>query len=205
MLLALVTPPVQEPLELAEAKQHLRVLHDAEDTLIGNLIKAARLHTEATTGRALITQTWDYWLSAFPRSGVIELPRPPLVSVAFVKYRDSDGTEQTLDPLSYLAVVPGIIGTVETAPGASWPATQTRRQAVNVRFVAGYGDNPGDVPEDLRTAMLLLIDHLYYNRGATTAENLKATPMGVDSLLAGQRTFGWGPSQVINVVEASDT
>lgn len=199
MLLQLVTAPPAEPVTLAEAKAHLRVLHASEDAKITSCVKAARLHTEATTGRALITQTWDFWLPKFPASGVIELPRPPLQSVAHVKYSDPDGLEQTLATNLYEVVAPGVIGFLELVPNATWPATRAVTKAVNVRFVAGYGANPENVPEDIRSAVMLLTEHLYFNRGATTVEALKATPLGVDSLLGGHRTFGWGPPQLVHV------
>ena len=197
MLLKLVTAPGEEPVTLAEAKSHLRVLHASEDALITTYAKAARLHVELTLGRALVTQTWDFWLPKFPDSGVIELPKPPLQSVTWVKYRE-DGIEQTLDAAAYTVVAPGLIGFLEEAPEATWPATQAHPQAVNVRFVAGFGNTSSDVPDDLRVGLLLLIEHLYHNRGATTAEALKSTPMGIESLLGSSRTFGWGPSQVMN-------
>ncbi len=198
MLLQLVTPPGVEPVSLAEAKSHLRVLHASEDTLIITYAKAARLHVESTLGRALVTQAWDFWLPTFPNSGVIELPKPPLQSVTWVKYRDLDGVLQTLAAGDYTVVAPGLIGFLEEAPEATWPATQTHAQAVNVRFVAGFGNAGSDVPDDLRVGLLLLIEHLYHNRGATTAEALKSTPMGIESLLGPSRTFGWGSPQVIN-------
>jgi uncharacterized phiE125 gp8 family phage protein len=198
MLLRLATPPALEPVTLAEAKEHLRVLHGAEDALIGRLIKAVREHAEPSTGRAFITQTWDFWLPAFTRSGLIELPRPPLQAVTWVKYLDRDGVEQTVDPVDYVVVAPGLVGTVQPAPDADWPATQRHPQAVSIRFTAGYGPAPADVPEDLRNAMLMLIEHLYHNRGASTEAALKATPTGVDALLGPHRTYGWGTSQLIN-------
>jgi uncharacterized phiE125 gp8 family phage protein len=199
MLLKLVTPAAADPVTLLEAKQHLRVLHDAEDSLITNYLKAASIHTETTMGRALINQTWDFWLPSFPRkSEMIELPKPPLQSVTWVKYRDLDGVEQTVPDTDYLVVAPGIIGTVELAPGAVWPSTQKRSQAVNIRFIAGYGATPTDVPEDLRAAILLLTEHLYRNRAASTDEALKATPMGFDALTGKHATHGWGPGQVAN-------
>jgi uncharacterized phiE125 gp8 family phage protein len=203
MLLQLVTAPAQEPLTLPEVKAHLRVLHDTEDDVIARYARAARIHIEATTGRAFVTQVWDFWLSAFPRGWRIELPRPPLQTVTWVKYREPDGVEQTLDAAAYLVVTAGLIGRVELAPGAIWPATQRRDQAVNIRFVAGYGTTLDETQEDLRTAILLMTEHLYYNRGATTAENLKATPMSVDALLGPYRTFGWGPSHLLNEMETS--
>jgi len=49
MPLQLVTPPVDEPVTLAEAKLHLRVDFDEDDALILALISAARQAAEAIT------------------------------------------------------------------------------------------------------------------------------------------------------------
>jgi hypothetical protein len=46
----------------------------------------------------------------------------------------------------------------------------------------------------------MLVEHLYIDRGATTAESLKETPMGVGALIGPHRTLGWGPGQVLNEV-----
>ena len=43
---------------LAEAKAFLRVEHDDDDDVIAALIAGARIHVEAQTRRALITQSW---------------------------------------------------------------------------------------------------------------------------------------------------
>jgi uncharacterized phiE125 gp8 family phage protein len=60
---------------------------------------------------------------------------------------------------------------------------------VTVRFVAGYGANPGDVPEPLRQAMLLLIGHYYENREAVAAGTLTELPFAVASLVFPFRVF----------------
>ena len=68
MTLKLITAPAAEPVLLADAKLHLRVDHIADDDLITSLITAAREAAEHLTGRALITQTWERVLGAFPSS-----------------------------------------------------------------------------------------------------------------------------------------
>lgn len=73
----LLTAPAVEPLSLAETKDYLRVEHNDDDDLIGALIAASRIHVEAQTRRALITQTWRITLDAWPSEGRLPI-RPPL-------------------------------------------------------------------------------------------------------------------------------
>ena len=51
---------------LAEAKAYLRVEHDDDDDVIAALIAGARVHVEAQTRRALITQSWRLIRDAWP-------------------------------------------------------------------------------------------------------------------------------------------
>lgn len=74
----------------------------------------------------------------------------------------------------------------------NWPPTRTDKiNAVEATYVAGYGDAE-DVPQSLKSAMLLVLAHIYENREAITALDLKTVPMAADSLL-GQ--FDWGGYQ----------
>ena len=61
MALVMTAAPAAEPIGLAEAKAHLRIDADDEDTLLTALIVAARLFVERTLGLALITQGWSYF------------------------------------------------------------------------------------------------------------------------------------------------
>lgn len=67
-------PAADEPVTLAEAKQHLVVIHDADDALILAYIAAAREVVEQQTGYALVAATYD-WTPGLP--GWTELPIEP--------------------------------------------------------------------------------------------------------------------------------
>jgi uncharacterized phiE125 gp8 family phage protein len=167
MLLSLHTAPAETPVSLEEAKAHLRVEHDEEDDLITALINAATAEIDGRQGflrRSLVTQTWDYFLSWFPVQARICLPFPPVQSVTHIKYFDGANAEQTFDPASYEVVTVAEQAYVQLAHNASWPGTYEREQAINIRYVAGYGD-PEDVPANIRAAILIRVGELYANRG----------------------------------------
>lgn len=160
-----VTPPADEPVSLAEAKKRLRVTVDAEDDDLTDLVAECREQAEDECGRAFVTQTLDLFLDGFPRGrGAIELPRPPLQSVTTVKYYDAAGELQTLDAAAYHVAAgaePGRV--VPVADGDGWPVTQAGRpQAVEVRYVAGYG-LAAAVPRSAKAAVLALVADRHAN------------------------------------------
>lgn len=176
--------PKVEPIDLQEAKDHLRVDTDAEDALIKRLIAAARRRAEQFTRRALITQTWELHLDAFPGEDRFVVPKPSLRSVTSITYDPDDDTVQTLDPSVYRVDTDAEPGRVLLATSASWPDdTLEPGPAVTVTFEAGYGD-AGDVPEDIVQGMLFIVGHLYENREevviGTTATSL---PMAAEAML----------------------
>jgi uncharacterized phiE125 gp8 family phage protein len=190
MLLKRTAAPAAEPVSTSDAKAHLRITHATEDTLVARLVKAAREHVEDRTGRALVTQTWKMWLRAFPRSGAIELPRPPLVSVTSITYLDADGASQTLSSDAYAVYPEGFKGRVKLKAGESWPATAEDEKAVEITFEAGYGDAAA-VPAAVTSAMLLLVEHLYHNRGETGDGPITVNPVASERLLGPLMTHGW--------------
>jgi uncharacterized phiE125 gp8 family phage protein len=191
-----VTEPQEEPVTLAEAKAHCRVLHSAEDDLLSALIVAARQHVEQVTWRALVTQvrqvTLDRWPSSW-RDGTdaIALPGGTVSEVGSVKYTGSNGAEVTLDPSGYHAALAGDRPLVYPAWGTVWPTTRDEREAVRVQYTTGYGA-AADVPQGLKQAMLLLIGHWYANREASVVGTITAElPQAVGALLAPYRLMGF--------------
>jgi uncharacterized phiE125 gp8 family phage protein len=180
--LTVIAPPAELPLNGTEIKAHLRISDNgSEDALIDALIAAAVTHVERSTGRALVTRTLRYQAAGFPICrGELAVPMPPLVAVESVKYYDAGGTLQTLDSDDYYVddtTTPGRV-----VPVTTWPSTQCRPAAVQVTYTAGFGAK-ADVPADLIAALKLIVGHLFENREATSAADLKVVPMAVESLL----------------------
>jgi uncharacterized phiE125 gp8 family phage protein len=182
MALTLVAAPAREPVTLQQAKDHLRVDAAVDDSVIDPLIKTARQHIEDFSHRALITQTWDLFLDEFP--GIILMPKPPLQSVTQIQYLDTAGVKQTLASTEYKVDVTRHPGRIVPAWGKSWPLTRNEINAVEIRFVAGHGDNPPDLPSPIIQTLLLIVAHLYENREATTnGSKSNELPLGARDLL----------------------
>lgn len=187
MKLVTVTAPAAEPISLNEAKLHLRVDIADENTAIESWITAARLSAERFLNRALVTQTFDLFLDCWPAGRIINVPRPPLQSVSFIKYTDDEGNESTLPAGQYLVSTAGEPGQVVLKNAYSWPSVDLREvDGIQVRFVAGYG-NAAAVPANFKTAMYLWLGDFYENR-----ENTVISPGAVPTELpAGAKNLLW--------------
>lgn len=69
----LITPPVSEPLSLADAKAHLRLDTALDDAYVNALIVAARQYTEEVCWRGIVAQTWELVLPGFVGDDRFEL------------------------------------------------------------------------------------------------------------------------------------
>ena len=162
----LITPPEAEPIDLIEAKLHLKVTGSIEDDLITSWITSTRRMVERYLNRALITQQHELYFDNWP-CGEIRIPFGSLQSVDSIKYRDIDGNENTISEGSYFWVddvsEPAQVIRKYTAV---WPIVQYGRpNAVKVTFTCGYGDTGADVPMEMKDAMKLWLTDLYENRG----------------------------------------
>ena len=186
--LNLVIIPSTEPLTVNEAKAHLRVENDTEDDYIAALIETARAHLDGRDGwlsRALMTQTWDYTLDAFPMEEWICLPLPPVQSITSITYKDVNGNAQTFNASNYsLSADKHWKPRVHLAATASWPGTWNAPEAVTIRTINGYGGTVEDVPAPIKQALLLLIGHWYENRETVTLDGVpQEMPLAVEALL----------------------
>lgn len=178
--LVIQSPPAAELVTLQEAKDWARITTSAEDSIVTGLISSARAHVEELMCRGFITQTWDYFLARFPcvtranPLAEIALPRAPLASVTTVKYTDpATGTQVTLDPSKYLVDTRREPGRIVPAYGTSWPTARYGvPNAVEIRFVAGYGAAASNVPDRMRhnvqQAIKVLLATMYRYRELAT-------------------------------------
>lgn len=159
-----------------EAKQHLRVVGDHDDTLIQALIDAASAHIQRTIGSAVGSQTWEFVAEKFP-AGDIEFDFGPVLSITSITYLDVGSAETVMPAEDYTltARMPGVV-----APVDAWPETDGSVDAVVIRFVAG--DEAG-VPVELKQATLLLVGHWYENRETVAEKTFSDVPYAVTTLI----------------------
>jgi len=173
MRINVATAPTLEPMDEKEIKEHLRlsVDEDDQDGYLKSLIKAVRIYTEdVLLKRSLLQQTLEYYLDYFPRGNSLLIPRPPLISVTSVIYTDSGGTAATLSSSCYSDDTVSEPGRIVLNYGEVWPSTTlAKNNPIAITFVAGYGDKRGDVPENIKLAMKIMIAEMYENREDTVA------------------------------------
>lgn len=167
MTLFRTVEPAVEPISPAEAKAHLRIDHDSEDTLLSGLIRAAREEVERSTGLALIEQSWRLALDRWPRDGRVLLRRTPVREVLSVTVFDGDGGASVLSPAHYeldlLSSPARLFLANPSEPGATL-------NGIEIDFTAGFGESGTDVPDLLKRALLILVAHWYEFRGAFGAD-----------------------------------
>lgn len=194
ILSSVTAPDAKEALLLSQVKKDLNVDHEDDDDYIAELIKTALATAENKTWRALLSQTWDYYLTTFPSGDhVIEIPKPPLVSITSIKYQDADDAQQTWDSSEYVVDTDSEPGRVYLATDASWPAAYFKRKAIVIRFVAGYSA----IPEPVKKWMMIWITDAYdvmrqsYFQGGGFAGQIIKDRTFADNLIASYKVHQW--------------
>jgi uncharacterized phiE125 gp8 family phage protein len=183
-----------EPVSLATARLHLRLDTEGsppthpDDELVAVLISAARESAENYTGLAILRQTFQLQLDAFPgNTEKINLGLWPVNAINSITYLDENGATQTLAADKYVLENNQAPAQVGLAFEEVWPATRAVANAVTIEFVAGYTDglspNPYPMPKAIKQAMLLTIGHLYQNRQDVSDFEKFEMPFGSLSLL----------------------
>lgn len=178
----------EEPVSLNMAKAQCRadgITTDADYLL--ELAQAAREHAEAYCGIRLMPTAVGMTFGSF--AALERLSQAPIQSLVDVRYLDTAGVEQVLDPTTYELIetdADPLRPALRLAFGKSWPATRAVADAVRVHAVAGYTA----VPRPVLRAMLLLIGQWYDERSAI-AVNVRGIPSelphSVTALLANHR------------------
>jgi len=106
--LNLLAPPTASPVSVADAKAHSRIFIDIDDSLVAGYLWTAMIACEDRTQRAFMPQSWELSLEQWPgrtpalgyrqssdpkeyyKWNHFPVPKPPLVSVTYFNYYDTN-------------------------------------------------------------------------------------------------------------------
>jgi uncharacterized phiE125 gp8 family phage protein len=158
----------------------------SEDDDLTDLITDGRAFVEAITRRALLTQTWDYYLHFWPKGNSITIPFGNLQSVTSVSWKDTDGTETTLTVATdYLVETNGTqCGRVTLPFSGSWPSGDLYPVTpIKIRFVCGW-TTAALVPKNIKRAVKLAAEDYYYH-----GDRYEILKPAIDNLLSSWRLW----------------
>lgn len=194
MTLTLIAGPAAPPVSDADLAEHARLAQAIGETIgetsgdLPALIRcrdAAVAAVERACATALIRQTWDWRLRDWPDPSATPLPISPVLSIVSVERLSPDGTADPLAPETYALDRTGPRPAIRAV--SNLLPSPPRGGGVSIRFQAGHGDAPTDVPADLRQAVLLLAAHYFERRHAADEAALAPIPHGVSALLEPHR------------------
>jgi hypothetical protein len=216
MRTTLIEKPATLPVAWEDIQHHLHLEQIDPDVQAAEQSYCLLLAGAATNGatsilrRALIETTyetalWPKELGCYSPCGVyLKLPWPNLREILAVKYAGADlieGTDYTiLETSSGEYMQPGTLLFSATlfgfpccgghwySPGyGSCGCPDAADKQLQVRFKAGYGTTPDDVPENVRAWILLRTAAMYENREEAAAERSVITMPFCDHLLSTER------------------
>jgi len=156
-----VTPPIQEPVTLTDAKAFARVEFPDDDGIIAGLISKAREYMETAMARTIAARVRAVYFQGFMTSGgyfnrfirsigpnpwwlptaqgIMQIRQPPLQGLMNIQYIDPSSGNLLEILNSQIIVSTGTPGRVMPTYGAVWPLARPQIDATVFTFVAGYG------------------------------------------------------------------
>jgi len=178
-------PDYSSVLSTADLKQHLRVTHSVEDTLIGSLRDAACMWVEGYTNSKLHTTEATGYLRGFHRCSFAV---GPVTAISSVKYQTT--SSQAAEDLTTMAAgnyytdfaaQPAVIAFVDSPSVYDYS-----HYPVHIAFEYGHAT----VPEPMVHAVRLLAAHFYENRQQVITGTISTQiKMGIEALLSQYRNI----------------
>lgn len=189
-----VTVVASEVVTRTEAKSHLRVTSALEDTLIDDLIAAARALVEQHTGRAIGTQVRRVRWRLRPGAGLpVDLYYPPVQALTGVStcYQGTESAEASVGANFFASR--GDRPRLQFKDAASG-FTEDDVDEVWATYRCGYTADGADdedsnatevVPAALKQAILVTVADLFFHRtSVATGTNVTALPTAAKALAA---------------------
>jgi uncharacterized phiE125 gp8 family phage protein len=156
MPLQIVSQPSALPLDISEARLHVRQDTTDDDLILESLIYAATDYAEGMTSRQIIAARYTQILDSFPGPTMIGVPwgksygtpkhaivlqRSPVLQVVSIQYVDMQGTLQTITQgqnNDFIVSQTDDITRITPPFGRIWPIPMPQIGSVIVTFDVGY-------------------------------------------------------------------
>ena len=181
--LKVVTAATAPLFTTAEAKDFLKVDTTADDTLIDNLVAAAtescQIYTNQYFINTVVSQHADNW------SGTTTLYKSPVHTFTEIAYLDSVGAEQTWNAAEYIVDKISHPARIElSSTGSGYPTILGEINVITIKYTVGYGTSSDDVPDGIKSAVLITLANLYENRQSViTGRTATELPLSSQYLL----------------------
>jgi hypothetical protein len=159
----LLFKPTTLPINLAEAKEHLKVEDDNSDTYISLLIANVVNFAEKYTKRDFITKKYRTYIDCFFEPIIIR--RSKLVDIDSIKYL-KDGSLETVDSSIYYFTDDTDFAQIRVEDSKDFPSDfDTRKQVINIDFFAGYGVKVQSAILASNVVTVTTVDNHYFSTG----------------------------------------
>lgn len=183
-------PAAVAPVDLDALAAHLRLAAGFagaadEAALIERCARAAGAGIEGLVGKRLIRRRFKWTVTRWRDPARVAIPLAPVAQINAVTLIGADGAWEAVDADRWVLTPDGFRPWLGGRGGRFLPSIPTDGVA-EVEVIAGFGDAPADIPEELRQAVMLLAAQYYEQRHAV-AEPLDVLPFGVRALVARHR------------------
>lgn len=160
------------PVTVATAKQHLRVTHSSEDTLIELYLRAAIRVVEESAHITLLPATVTQIFDTIPAPGQYLDLSLPLTSLTSLSYNTVEA------PADFTTFTGGVVDAAYNRPRVYAPDGWPSCWQFKAIYSSGYATADA-IPKPLIVAVLLTLSDMYENR----TDSIKQLPTAVDYLI----------------------
>ncbi len=168
----LIESPCELILDLEQIKKHLNDLpacDGSEDVYLTKVANAAISYAEKITELDLATKTYRLYLDHFGshhhhHNNCINIFKRRNVEILSVEFL-LDGELQTVDNNNYFVTFSNDYPQLCLVDDFCFPDHDNRKQAIQIKFKAGFGDKSCNIPSDLCQAIFEHIAQMFTNRG----------------------------------------
>lgn len=174
-----------EPVSLSDVTNWIRYTGTLQNSVITSLITAAIAEVENWTNKTVVEK--DYQLTQQQFTSIINFPVSTVQSITSIQYLDSEDNLQTVASSVYgLDNISEINQVFQKNTGTGFPFSNGEPNSVQINFTSSF--NGDVVPEDTKTAIKIIVAHMYEEREAYSTEAMRVNP-AIENLLNIQAVY----------------